>query len=55
MLWSSSPWDNGLAETFPKTIKRELASGKGYKTGGEAGRVHVHRALLQQAEDILVD
>ena len=31
-----NPWDNALAESFFKTLKRELASGKGYKTREEA-------------------
>lgn len=31
-----SPWDDALAESFFKTLKRELASGKGYKTREEA-------------------
>ena len=52
-----NPWDDALAESFFKTPERELASGKGCKTrgGGEAGRVRIHRALLQQAEDALID
>lgn len=31
-----NPWDNALAESFFKTLKRELASGKGCKTREEA-------------------
>ena len=31
-----NPWDNSFAESFFKTLKRELASGKGYKTREEA-------------------
>lgn len=31
-----NPWDDALAESFFKTLKRELASGKGCKTRGEA-------------------
>lgn len=31
-----NPWDNALAESFFKTLKRELANGKGYKTREEA-------------------
>ena len=27
-----NPWDNALAESFFKTLKRELVNGKGYKT-----------------------
>ena len=52
-----NPWDNAPAESFFKTLKRELVNGKGYKTrgGGEAGRAQVHRAQLQQAEDALID
>ena len=26
-------WDNALAESFFKMLKRELVNGKGYKTG----------------------
>ena len=33
-----SPWDDALAESFFKTLKRELASGKGCKTREEAKR-----------------
>lgn len=33
-----NPWDNALAESFFKTPERELASGKGCKTRGEAKR-----------------
>ena len=29
-------WDNALAESFFKTLKRELVNGKGHKTRGEA-------------------
>lgn len=29
-----NPWDDALAESFFKTLKRELASGKGCKTRG---------------------
>lgn len=32
----SNPWDNALAESFFKTLGRELVNGKGYKTRGEA-------------------
>ncbi len=31
-----NPWDNALAESFFKTLKRELANGRSYKTRGEA-------------------
>lgn len=31
-----NPWDNALAESFFKTLKRELVNGKGYKTREEA-------------------
>ena len=31
-----SPWDDALAESFFKTLKRELVNGKGYKTREEA-------------------
>lgn len=31
-----SPWDNALAESFFKTLKRELVKGKEYKTRDEA-------------------
>lgn len=31
-----NPWDNALAESFFKTLKRELANGKGRKTREEA-------------------
>ena len=30
-----NPWDNALAESLFKTLKRELASGKGRKTREE--------------------
>ena len=51
-----NPWDNALAESLFKTLRRELVNGKGHKTrGGETGRVQIHRALLQQAEDALID
>ena len=30
-----NPWDNALAESFFKTLKRELVNGKGYKTRKE--------------------
>ena len=30
-----NPWDDALAESFFKTLKRELANGKGYKTREE--------------------
>ena len=33
-----NPWDDALAESFLKTLKRELANGKGYKTREEAKR-----------------
>ena len=33
-----NPWDDALAESFFKTLKRELASGKGRKTREEAKR-----------------
>ena len=51
-----NPWDNALAESFFKTPERELASGKGRKTkGGRSRTCSNHRALLQQAEDALID
>ena len=31
-----NPWDNALAESFLKTLKRELVNGKGHKTREEA-------------------
>ena len=31
-----NPWDNALAESFFKTLKRELVNGKGCKTREEA-------------------
>ena len=31
-----NPWDDALAESFFKTLKRELVNGKGYKTREEA-------------------
>lgn len=31
-----NPWDNALAESFFKTLKRELVNGKGHKTREEA-------------------
>lgn len=31
-----NPWDDALAESFFKTLKRELMNGKGCKTRGEA-------------------
>ena len=31
-----NPWDNALAESFFKTLKRELVSGKAHKTREEA-------------------
>ena len=31
-----NPWDDALAESFFKTLKRELVNGKGYKARGEA-------------------
>ena len=31
-----NPWDNALAESFFKTLKRELVNGRGYKTREEA-------------------
>ncbi|WP_425450669.1 integrase core domain-containing protein [Slackia isoflavoniconvertens] len=34
----SNPWDNALAESFFKTLKRELVNGKSYKTREEASR-----------------
>ena len=33
-----NPWDNALAESFFKTLKRELVNGKGCKTREEAKR-----------------
>ena len=33
-----NPWDNALAESFFKALKRELANGKGCKTREEANR-----------------
>ena len=57
MSQPGNPWDNALAESLFKTLKRELVNGKGLQDegGGEAGRVQMHRALLQQAEDALID
>lgn len=31
-----NPWDNALAESFFKTLKRELVAGKAYRTRDEA-------------------
>ena len=31
-----NPWDNAVAESFFKTLKRELVKGKRYKTRNEA-------------------
>lgn len=31
-----NPWDDALAESFFKTLKRELVNGKSYKTKEEA-------------------
>ena len=31
-----NPWDNALAESFFKTLKRELVKGRGYKARDEA-------------------
>lgn len=43
-----NPWDNALAESFFKTLKRELVNGKGCKTREEAkdrvGKVGVSEA-----------
>ena len=36
MLRPGNPWDDALAESFFKTLKRELVNGKGYKTREEA-------------------
>ena len=37
MSQPGNPWDDALAESFFKTLKRELMNDKGYKTrGGEA-------------------
>ena len=36
MSLPGNPWDNALAESFFKTLKRELVNGKGYKTREEA-------------------
>ena len=33
-----NPWDDALAESFSKTLKREPVNGKGYKTREEAKR-----------------
>lgn len=33
-----NPWGNALAESFFKTLKRELVKDKGYETGDEARR-----------------
>ena len=33
-----NPWDDALAESFLKTLKRKLANGKGYKTREETKR-----------------
>lgn len=35
MSRSGNPWDNALAESFLKTLKRELVNGKGCKTREE--------------------
>ena len=36
MSRQGNPWDNALAESFFKTLKRELVNGKGCKTREEA-------------------
>ena len=38
MSRSGNPWDNALAESFLKTLKRELVNGKGCKTREEASQ-----------------
>ena len=38
MSQPGNPWDNALAESLFKTLKRELVNGKGYKTREEAKR-----------------
>ena len=38
MSRSGNPWDNALAESFFKTLKRELVNGKGCKTRGRRSR-----------------
>ena len=40
----SNPWDNALAESFFKTLKRELVNGKGYKTR-EAAKQNVFKYI----------
>lgn len=47
-----NPWDDALAKSFFKTLKREPVDGKGCKTreGGKAGRVRIHRALLHNRQ-----
>lgn len=44
-----TPLDNAVAESFFKTLKRELVEERGYGTRdeGRAGHLQVHRALLQ--------
>ena len=36
MSQPGNPWDDALAESFFKTLKRELVNDKGYKTREEA-------------------
>ena len=38
MSRQGNPWDNALAESFFKALKREPVNGKGYKTREEAKR-----------------
>ena len=40
-----SPWDNALAESFFKTLKRELVNGKGCKTREEAKQQDVFKCI----------
>ena len=44
-----TPLGNAVAESFFKTLKRELAEERGYGTRGrgQAGHLQAHRALLQ--------
>ena len=48
MSQPGNPWDDALAESFFKTLKRELMNDKGYKTrgGGETGRIQVELSVF---------
>ena len=52
-----NPWDDALAEILLQDAQARAGERQGLQDegGGEAGRAQIHRALLQQAEDALVD